>query len=154
MDGVYNEANLQLVYETGVHHSLKVAASKFRKLDKLKINKLKSSYTSKSGFIFQTWLKDIRTHVEDCQLNQKEVVQVIKNYIAKHARAENWVLYQDCRGGTNISGLYQSFNHHLSVWWNSLFINNWIFQWNAETKITRGCFGRWIINPGVQNYNL
>ena len=52
-------------YEADTHYSLKAATSKFKRMCKLKINKPKGGYASKAGLVFQSWLKDIRTLVED-----------------------------------------------------------------------------------------
>ena len=47
--------------DVGLH----VAAHKFQKMWEPKISKLKGGYSSSAGLIFQSWLKDIRVHVDD-----------------------------------------------------------------------------------------
>ena len=38
-----------------------------------------------ANLIFQSWLKDIRVHVEDRNLSEKEAMQLIKDFTAEHA---------------------------------------------------------------------
>ena len=46
-------------------YGMQMAVQEFCKLHKPKINKLKGSYSATANLIFQSWLKDIRVHVED-----------------------------------------------------------------------------------------
>ena len=57
----------------------------FCKLHEPKINKLKGGYSATSNLIFQLWLKDIRVHVEDQNLMEREAMQLVKGFTAKHA---------------------------------------------------------------------
>ena len=56
-----------------------MAVCKFPKLCEPKINKLKGGYSATANLIFQSWLKDIRVHVEDRNLTQREAMQLIKD---------------------------------------------------------------------------
>ena len=56
-----------------------MATQEFCKMCEPKINKLKGGY---SNLIFQSWLKDIRVHVEDQNLTQRETMQLIKDFTA------------------------------------------------------------------------
>ena len=53
-----------------------------------KINKLKGGYSATANLIFQSWLKDIWIHVEDCNLSQREAMQLIKDFTAECAHNE------------------------------------------------------------------
>ena len=66
-------------------HDMQMAVCKFCKLHKPKINKLKGGYSATVNLIFQSWLKDIRVHVEDRNLTQREAMQLIKDFTAEHA---------------------------------------------------------------------
>ena len=50
-----------------------------------KINKLKGGYSATANLIFQSWLKDIRVHVEDHNLSEREAMQLIKDFTAECA---------------------------------------------------------------------
>ena len=39
-----------------------------------------------ANLIFQSWLKDIRVHVEDRNLSEREAMQLVKDFTAEHAR--------------------------------------------------------------------
>ena len=69
-------------------HDMKLAACKFCKLHKLKINKLKGGYSAMANLIFQSWLKDVRVHVEDRNLIEREAMQLVKDFTAVRARDE------------------------------------------------------------------
>ena len=69
-------------------YSMQMAVWEFRKLRKPKINKLKGGYSATANLIFQSWLKDIRVHVEERNLSQREAIQVVKDFTAEHARDE------------------------------------------------------------------
>ena len=65
-----------------------MAAQEFCKLYKPKINKLKGGYSATANLIFQSWLKDIRVHVEDRNLREREAIQLVKDFTAECARNE------------------------------------------------------------------
>ena len=69
-------------------YDMQMAVCKFCKLCKPKINKLKGGYSATVNLIFQSWLKDIRVHVEDRNLTQREAMQLIKDFTAEHAHNE------------------------------------------------------------------
>ena len=69
-------------------YDMQMAVHKFCKLHEPKINKLKGGYSATVNLIFQSWLKDIRVHVEDRNLTQREAMQLIKDFTAEHAHDE------------------------------------------------------------------
>ena len=66
-------------------YNMLMAACKFCQLCEPKINKLKGGYSATVNLIFQSWLKDIRVHVEERNLMQREVMQLIKDFTVEHA---------------------------------------------------------------------
>ena len=66
-------------------YEMQMAEQEFHRMCEPKINKLKGSYSATASLIFQLWLKDIRVHVEDCNLSQREAVQLIKVFTTEHA---------------------------------------------------------------------
>ena len=69
-------------------HSMQMAAHEFCKLCEPKINQLKGGYSATANLIFQSWLKDIRVHVEDRNLSEREAMQLVKDFTAECARNE------------------------------------------------------------------
>ena len=69
-------------------HEMPMAAQELCKMCEPKINKLKGGYSATANLIFQSWLKDIRVHVEDQNLTQREAMQLIKDFTAEHAHNE------------------------------------------------------------------
>ena len=69
-------------------YDLQMAAWEFRKLREPKINKLKGGYSATANLIFQSWLKDVRVHVEERNLSQREAIQLVKDFTAERAQDE------------------------------------------------------------------
>ena len=69
-------------------YDMQMAAWEFHKLHEPKINKLKGGYSATANLIFHSWLKDIRVHVEDRNLTQREAMQLVKDFTAEHAHDE------------------------------------------------------------------
>ena len=69
-------------------YDMQMAVCEFHKLHEPKINKVKGGYPATANLIFQSWLKDIRVHVEDRNLSQREAMQLIKDFTAEHACSE------------------------------------------------------------------
>ena len=62
-----------------------MAAEDLQKLPKPKISKPKGGYFAMVNLAFQSWLKDIKIQVEDCNLTQRENIQLVKDITAQHA---------------------------------------------------------------------
>ena len=82
------QARQNLLTNTGSppEYSMQMAAHEFCKLCEPKINKQKGGYSATANLIFQSWLKDIRVHVEDRNLTEREAMQLVKDFTAEHAR--------------------------------------------------------------------
>ena len=79
------------IYPPG--HEIKMTVQEFCKLCEPNINKLKGWYSAKVNLIFQSWLKDIKIHVEDQNLTQRKAIQLVKDFTAKytHGKVEFYV---------------------------------------------------------------
>ena len=66
-------------------HSLQLVAEEFRKICKLKIQKLKGGYSANAMLVFNLWLKDIEMCVKEKLLNM-DPVQLVKDYTSEGAR--------------------------------------------------------------------
>ena len=66
-------------------YDMQMAVREFHKLCEPKINKLKGGYSATANLIFQSWLKDIRVHVEERNLSQREAIQLVKDFTAERA---------------------------------------------------------------------
>ena len=66
-------------------YDMQMAAQEFCKLHEPKISKLKGGYSATANLIFQSWFKDIRVHVKDLNMMQREAMQLIKDFTAEHA---------------------------------------------------------------------
>ena len=69
-------------------YNMQMFAQESHKLHDLKINKHKSGYSAIDNLIFQSLLKDIRFHVEDWNVTQREAIQLIKDCIGECAHDE------------------------------------------------------------------
>ena len=91
-------------------YDMQMAVWEFRKLRKPKINKLKGGYSATANLIFQSWLKDVRVHVEERNLSQREAIQLVKDFTAERARDEvefymgwSWMTNKHLRASFNTS---------------------------------------------------
>ena len=69
-------------------NEMQMAMQEFHKTHEPKINKLKDAYSATANLIFQSWLKDIRVHVEDHKLTERDAMQLIKDFTAEQAHNE------------------------------------------------------------------
>ena len=69
-------------------YEMHMAMQEFHEMWEPKINKLKGGYSATANLIFQSWLKDIRVHMEDQNLTQREAMQLIKDFTAECAHNE------------------------------------------------------------------
>ena len=69
-------------------YEMKMVEQEFHRLHKPKINKLKDHYSAKANLIFQSWLKDIKMHIEDWNLTERETIQLVKDFTAERAHDE------------------------------------------------------------------
>ena len=58
---------------------MKMVVQEFHKLCEPKMNTLKGGYSATTNLIFQSWLKDIKVHVEDWNLTEREAIQLVKD---------------------------------------------------------------------------
>ena len=65
-----------------------MAAQELCKLQEPKISKLKGGYSAVANLKFQSWLKDIKVHVEDQNLTEREAIQMVKDFTAEHTHDE------------------------------------------------------------------
>ena len=49
---------------------------------------MKGGYSATVYFIFQSWPKDIRVHVEDCSLSERVAIQLMKDFTAECTQNE------------------------------------------------------------------
>ena len=66
-------------------YEMQMAMQEFCKMCEPKINKMKGGYSATANLIFQSWLKDIRVHIENQNLTEREAMQLIVDFTAEHA---------------------------------------------------------------------
>ena len=111
----YQQATLWIM-KVVVVKLLKATASKFHKMRESKFGKLKGSNLSDVSLVFQSWLKDTRTHIKDCQPIQKEAVQLVKDSTANHSQVEvEFYLGIEEESQKNFEGLFQHLAYALQL---------------------------------------
>ena len=76
------------MFKEGFSCSVQAAATKFKKLQELKLAKFKGGYSSDASLVYQSWLKGIKVYVLECCLSQWEAIQLVKDYTSEQARSE------------------------------------------------------------------
>ena len=66
-------------------YEMKMVVQEFCKLHEPKINKLKGRYSTTANLIFQSWLMDIKVHVEDHNLTEREAIQLVNDFTVERA---------------------------------------------------------------------
>ena len=100
-------------------YDMQMAVREFRKLREPKINKLKGGYSATANLIFQSWLKDVRVHVEERNLSQREAIQLVKDFTAERARDEvEFYMGMVADDLQTFEGLIQHLKNAFSVWQN------------------------------------
>ena len=69
-------------------YEMKIVAQEFHKLHEPKIDKLKDRYSAAANLVFQLWLKDMKVHMEDWNLTEREAIQLVKDFTAEHTHDE------------------------------------------------------------------
>ena len=66
-------------------YEMKMDEQEFFKMHKPKINKLKGGYSATANLVFQSWLNDIKVHIQDWNLTEREAIQPVKDFTAERA---------------------------------------------------------------------
>ena len=78
---------------------------------KPKIIKFKGGCSADAELVFQSWHADILVHIQDCELDNKAAIQLIKEQMQESTRREVEFQVDLCSGDI----LYQDLLEHLSV---------------------------------------
>ena len=76
-----------------------------------KITKFKGGYSADTELLFRSWHTNILSNIQDCELDNKAAIQLIKDIMAESTRRE--VEFQLDLCGNEIS--YQDLLKHLSI---------------------------------------
>ena len=76
-----------------------------------KITKLKGGYLADVELIFRSWHADILVHIQDCKLDNKSAIQLIKDQTLENACHEVEFQLNLCRGKIK----YQDLLDHLTM---------------------------------------
>ena len=87
------------------------ASKEFRHMWEPKITKLQGGYSADAELIFWSWQVDVLAYIQDCELDNKAAIQLIKEQTLDNARCE--VEFQLDLCGSEI--LYQDLLRHLSM---------------------------------------
>ena len=87
------------------------ALKEFRCMREPKITKFKGGYSADAELVFRSWCADILSHIQDCELDNKATIQLIKDQTLEKAHCEVELQLDLCGGDIN----YQDLLKHLSM---------------------------------------
>ena len=64
------------------------ASKEFCRMRDPKITKFKGGYSADAELTFRSWRADIEAHIQDCELDNKAAIQLIKDMTLENARRE------------------------------------------------------------------
>ena len=67
---------------------MSVVASEFKKMREPKLAKLKGGVTSGASLFFNSWVKDVRSVIQECSMSNTESLQLVKDYTEGRARQQ------------------------------------------------------------------
>ena len=129
------------IYPPG--YEMKMMAQELCKLWEPKIKKLKGGYSAITNLIFQSWLKDIKIHVEDWNLTQREAIQFVKDFITKQACDKvEFYMGMVVEDQKTFKGLINHLKSAFQLGETHKQIDNQFLWFGPEEKQNRGCICR------------
>ena len=105
-----------------------------------KIKKFKGGYSADAELLFHSWHMDILSHIEDCELDNKAAIQLIKDMTSKSTCRE--VEFQLNLCGSDMS--YQDLLEHLSITFqgdnDEVNLLAEFYSWSQKAKETEEAF--------------
>ena len=73
---------------TIIGNTMSAVASEFKKMREPKLAKLKGGVTSGASLFFNSWVKDVRSVIQECAMSNTELLQLVKDYTEGKARQQ------------------------------------------------------------------
>ena len=73
---------------------MQMLASEFKRTREPKIQKFRRGTSSGALLVFKSWMQDIECTIKDCNLNNDEVLQLIKEFSEGCAQGQHKLLSQ------------------------------------------------------------
>ena len=73
---------------TIIGNTMSAVASEFKKMREPKLAKLKGGVTSGASLFFNSWVKDVRSVIQECSMSNTESLQLVKDYTEGRARQQ------------------------------------------------------------------
>ena len=73
---------------TIIGNTMSAVASEFKKMREPKLAKLKGGVTSGASLFFNSWVKDVRSVIQECSMSNTESLQLVKDYTEGRAHQQ------------------------------------------------------------------
>ena len=73
---------------TIIGNTMSAVASELKKMREPKLAKLKGGVTSGASLFFNSWVKDVRSVIQECAMSNTELLQLVKDYTEGKARQQ------------------------------------------------------------------
>ena len=73
---------------TIIGNTMSAVASEFKKMREPKLAKLKDGVTSGASLFFNSWVKDVRSVIQECSMSNSKALQLVKDYTEGRAHQQ------------------------------------------------------------------
>ena len=93
--------------ESVLQNTMQTLASEFKRTQEPKIQKFRGGTSSSALLVFKSWMQDIKCAIKDCNLNNDEVLQLIKEF-SKGCARDNINFYLEVTDKPSMDGLFEN----------------------------------------------
>ena len=97
----------ETIAESVLHNTMQTLASEFKQMREPKIQKFRGGTSSGTLLMFKSWMQDIECAIKDRNLNNDEVLQLVKEFSEGCAR-DNINFYLEVTDKPSVDGLFEN----------------------------------------------
>ena len=97
----------ETIVELVLHNTMQTLASEFKRTREPKIQKFRGGTSSGALLVFKSWMQDIECAIKDRNLNNEEVLQLVKEFSEGCAR-DNINFYLEVTDSPSVDGLFEN----------------------------------------------
>ena len=103
----------ETIAESVLQNTMQTLASEFKRTREPKIQKFRRGTSSGALLMFKSWMQDIECTIKDCNLNNDEVLQLIKEF-SKGCACDNINFYLEVTDRPSMDGLFENLRQAFS----------------------------------------
>ena len=104
----------ETIAESVLHNTMQTLASEFKRTREPKIQKFRGGTSSGALLVFKSWMQDIECAIKDRNLNNEELLQLVKEFSEGCAR-DNINFYLEVTDSPTVDGLFENLRQVFSM---------------------------------------